>query len=158
MALASFAKDNGERITTVEAAIKVNEVRIDRVVDIIKSSAGKLANMRIGVLGATFKDDTDDLRESQAIKLIERLKKENAIVIVYDPRAKSIPISGIGRAATAEECINESTVIVVATEWHEFKDISKYTKDKLIVDAKRILDQKDFKNFRAIGLGGKHES
>jgi UDPglucose 6-dehydrogenase len=152
-ALASFAREKGERMSVIEAAIKVNEERIDRVIEHIRSSVKDIHGKRIGVLGAAFKEDTDDVRESQAVRLMERLGKEKAIVVAYDPMAKSIPVPGVMRVGSVKECVEGSDVVVVATEWPQFRKIGQMAGRKPVIDARRVLDRNDFKNFRAIGLG-----
>lgn len=151
-ALASFAKEKGERMSIVEAAIKVNSNRIDHVIAQAKEAAGRdLSGIRVGVLGATFKEGTDDLRESQALKLIQKLKKMGAAVTVYDPITKAIPIKGVGMAETKEKCIEGSDIVIVATEWKDFSDAGKYAGSRPIIDARRIAGQSG--NIRSVGLG-----
>ena len=149
-AIASFAKELQSPLSIVESAIKVNSDRIERIVDILKAEIGKeLKGKRIAVLGLAFKDDTDDIRGSQPIRLIERLLKESAAVNAYDPRVK-IKIDGITRFENLEGCIKESDAVIVATEWGEFSNLK--IMDKFVLDAKRILNPANFNNFRAIGL------
>ena len=71
-----FARQLGEPLTMVETAIRVNEERIERVAKMAEELIGDLRGKKIAVLGLAFKENTDDVRESQAIKLIEKLKSE----------------------------------------------------------------------------------
>lgn len=149
-AIADFAKEKGSPLTLVESAIKINSARIDAVIDVLKAGlGGGLSGKRIGILGIAFKKDTDDTRGSQALKLMDKLKLEGALVNAYDPMAR-IDLHDVDRFKTKEECIKISDAIVIATEWDEFKDIKDA--GKLVVDAKRILSPGNFKKFRAIGL------
>ena len=75
-ALVYFARQLGEPLTMVETAIRVNEERIERVAKMAEELIGDLRGKKIAVLGLAFKENTDDVRESQAIKLIEKLKSE----------------------------------------------------------------------------------
>ncbi|MGC8730601.1 MAG: UDP-glucose dehydrogenase family protein [Candidatus Micrarchaeia archaeon] len=151
-AITEYAKEKGERLSIVEAAISVNEKRVERVVNEAKLIARKTGKdkVTIGVLGIAFKDSTDDIRESQALKLINTLIQEGFNVIAYDPIVKS-EINGITKAQNKDECINSSDIIIVATEWPEFKGIEEKT-SKPIIDARRLLDASK-PNVFPIGLG-----
>ncbi|MGC8622126.1 MAG: UDP-glucose/GDP-mannose dehydrogenase family protein, partial [Caldisphaera sp.] len=85
-----------------------------------------------------------------ALKLINTLIQEGFNVIAYDPIVKS-EINGITKAQNKDECINSSDIIIVATEWPEFKGIEEKT-SKPIIDARRLLDASK-PNVFPIGLG-----
>ena len=146
-AIARFAKDLGVTLRIIEATIKVNDERVDKICQLIRHELSN-KDTRIGVLGIAFKDDTNDIRESQSIKLINKLSSEGFIVNAYDPIIKD----GIDNAKiykSMKECIGSSDILVIATEWGEFKNIET---DKPIIDARRILDpNKD--NIIPIGYG-----
>jgi len=103
---------------------------------------------KICVLGIAFKDNTDDIRESQALKLIWALKENGYRVIAYDPIVKR-PIEGVETAGSIEDGIRNAKLVVIATEWDEFKGVKT---DKPVIDARRILDPEK-KNVYAIGHG-----
>jgi len=149
-AIAAFARENGEELSIVEAAMRVNEERIKRVVKKVSELMPKSneEDAKVCVLGIAFKDNTDDIRESQALKLIWALKEKGYRVIAYDPIVKK-PIEGVEIAGSMEEGIRNAKLVVVATEWDEFKGIKT---DKPVIDARRILDPEK-KNVYAIGHG-----
>lgn len=146
-AITEFARGLGEQLKIIEATIEVNEDRVGRVYKMINVLLnGKIAN--IGILGIAFKDNTNDIRESQSLKLINKLKSEGFNVNVYDPIVK-VGIDNVNKCNSIEECIASSDMLVITTEWKEFKSIKT---SKPIIDAKRILDQnKD--NVVPIGFG-----
>ena len=146
-AITEFARGLGEQLKIIEATIEVNEDRVDRLYKMINALLnGKIAN--VGILGITFKDNTNDTRESQSLKLIGRLKSEGFNVNVYDPVVK-VGIDNVNTCNSIEECISSSDILVIATEWEEFKSIKT---SKPIIDAKRILNpNKD--NVIQIGFG-----
>jgi UDPglucose 6-dehydrogenase len=146
-AIAEFARGLGEELKIIDATIKVNEDRVDRVYKMINVLLnGKIAN--VGILGIAFKDNTNDTRESQSLKLINKLKSEGFNVNVYDPVVK-VGIDNFNICNSIEECIASSDILVIATEWNEFKSIKT---NKPIIDAKRILyPNKD--NIVPIGFG-----
>lgn len=146
-AITEFARGLGEQLKIIEATIEVNEDRMDRVYKMINVLLnGKIAN--VGILGIAFKDNTNDTRESQSLKLINKLKSEGFNVNVYDPIVK-VGIDNVNICNNIDECIASSDMLVITTEWKEFKSIKT---SKPIIDAKRILDpNKD--NVVPIGFG-----
>jgi len=160
-AITYFARQLGEPLTIVEAAIKVNEERISRVVRMAEELIGNLKGKRIAVLGLAFKENTDDVRESQAIKLVRKLKEHGAIVKAYDPKAlnNALKVVEFILAKSVEECLEGCELAIIATGWSEFKE--KVNEDLLIklgvkalIDGRRVLDPNRFKKirFKAIGL------
>ncbi len=151
-AFLSFAKGLGEDLSIVESALHVNESRIERIIKELDNEFKDTEKpISIGVLGLTFKADTDDTRESQAIKLISALKSKGYKVNAYDPMAK-VKLEDITLFRNVNECINASDVIVVATEWNEFKNL--VIKDKFTLDMKRILDPAKVNKLKVVGLYG----
>ena len=147
-AIVSFARDLGEELKIVEAAIKVNNERIKRVVSMLK---GFIKEGNVCVLGVAFKPNTDDTRESVAIKLIKTLKSEGYKVIAYDPKAKTNEAEMVG----LDECIRIADAVIIATEWDEFKGLEERLRGKFVIDGRRILDPSKMEKgkFKAIGLG-----
>lgn len=147
-AFVSFARDMGERLRIVEAAIEVNRERVPRVVNMLKSL---LTRGKVCVLGVAFKPNTDDTRESKAIELIRALKAEGYEVVAYDPKARTEE----AKMVTLDECISSSDAVIIATEWDEFRGLEERLKDKITIDARRVLDpsKMEASKFRAIGLG-----
>lgn len=154
LAILSFARSMGQDLRIVDSAITVNDGRIDHAVDvIIDGNPESLRGRRIAILGVAFKDNTDDVRESQPLKLINSLLGHGAMINVYDPIVRTI-IEGTTRFSTVEECIRKSEIVVIATEWPEFRKLDPgLVGDRLVVDVRRILDPSDFPLFRAVGYG-----
>jgi UDPglucose 6-dehydrogenase len=154
-AFVSYAHDLGENLSIVEAAINVNDRRVSHVMDILTRTIGSdLSGKKIGVLGLSFKDNTDDVRESPAIRLIMSLKDKGASIFAYNP----VPVfTGMDIAINTGKLIlpDDLDALVVASEWPEFKSIEKINFTKPVVDAKRILDPQAVQNYVGIGLYGK---
>ncbi|MCW6159529.1 MAG: UDP-glucose/GDP-mannose dehydrogenase family protein [Candidatus Micrarchaeales archaeon] len=151
-ALVAFAEDSLSRLTIVETAIEVNNKMVQHAINLIKEIAGGcLSGKRIGVLGVTFKEDTDDVRSSKSIELIERLSgEEHAQVNVYDPIARYS--KNCIMYESLSECVANSDIIVVATEWDGFRSALRGV-EKPVLDMRRILDLKEHPGIYAIGLG-----
>ncbi|MEM3431642.1 MAG: nucleotide sugar dehydrogenase, partial [Candidatus Micrarchaeia archaeon] len=147
-ALISFAESLGAEMSIVKSARKVNESRIERIINIIIKKFGKIEGLKILQLGITFKDNTNDTRESQALKLYYTLKEKGAYVTVYDPVAK---ISDLNYCKKIEKCIEKSNLIIIASEWPEFKNLEKMNIEKPVIDGRRILDPSKFKEYIGVG-------
>ncbi len=138
-ALIRKAEELGEDPEILRAVIEVNEKQPLKMIELLKKHVPDLANRKIGVLGLAFKPDTDDIRESRAISIIEALLRERADVIAYDPKAmnnfaKVFP--QIGYAKSAQEVIDKSDAVLIVTEWKEFEELSY--KGKIVIDGRRI--------------------
>lgn len=162
-ALVKIAEDAGYNFDLLKGVITVNDQQYGRIVSKIRDSVhGDLRGKKIGVWGLTFKADTDDLRDSPAIEIVERLIKEGALVAAYDPTVNEVPNS-IREATIVDSpsrAIESADVIAVLTEWDEFKwldptAIGTLVASHQIVDARNLLDKDDWVragfNYRGIG-------
>ena len=130
-----------------------------------KSSLAALERKKIAILGLAFKPNTDDMREARVIPIINKLLKEGAAVIAYDPVAievaKGIFKDKIEYATSAVDCLKGADCCILVTEWEEFKkltpdDFVKNMKQPILIDGRRIYDPEVFSEklkFTAIGLG-----
>ncbi len=103
----------------------INARQLDRFIDRIRKKLWVLRNKRVAVWGIAFKQNTDDVRESVAVKLIRRLCDEGAIVTAYDPKARETgarALAGLPVTICDDmyECASGAEVLVVATEWKQF--------------------------------------
>ena len=97
-----------------------------------------IARKTIGILGLAFKPDSDDIRESRAIPIIEDLRKEGATIIAFDPVAmdnfkRLFP--DIQYAKKVHDVLHADAVLIV-TEWKEFEDLDY--RGKIVIDGRRI--------------------
>jgi UDPglucose 6-dehydrogenase len=151
-AFLAFASEMGEELRTVRAAVEVNRERPLRAVKVLKSMMGDLKGRNVCVLGLAFKPNTDDTRESVALKVVQILEEEGASVEAYDPKAR---VEGVKVSGTLQECIRDAEGVIIATEWEDFKGIEGLLRGKYVVDGRRVLDPSlmDHTKFRAVGLG-----
>ncbi len=137
-ALISWAKEIGETPRILENVVEVNTLQPMKLINLLKKHVPNLKGKHIGVLGLAFKPNTDDLRESRAIVVVEQLLKEEAIVKAYDPEAMtncSKIIPNITYCASAEEVL-ESDAVLILTKWDEFKNLD-YT-GNIVIDGRKI--------------------
>ncbi len=153
-ALISFAHELGDNLSIVEAAVSVNNNRVSHVADLIRKTIGSnLKGKKIGILGLSFKDNTDDVRESPAIKLIRILEKEGTAIFAYNPVPVKVEASILINTGELK-LPKDLDVIVVTSEWPEFKSIERLNLNVPVVDAKRILEHEAIPNYKGVGLYG----
>jgi UDPglucose 6-dehydrogenase len=161
----NITKKLGYDFRLLKAVKDINQDQKKFVLGRIKDSLWIIKNKTIAVLGLSFKPDTDDLRSSPALDLIEGLRLEGAKIKVYDPqamrKAKSV-LKGAIFCRDAYEAARDAECMVIATEWQEFRDldfkkIKKLLKRPLIVDGRNMFDPRILKKhgFKYIGIGRK---
>ena len=148
-AIAAYSRTLGADPAVFEAALGVNEAQPAVAVRMAQDLVGGLEKKRVAVLGLAFKPDTDDVRESVAVRLVERLLNEGARVTACDPKAldnaRRVLGDRVTYAGSARECIRDSDCCIVATGWPEFarlrpSDFKKLMRNAAVVDARRVLD------------------
>ena len=125
-AIAKLAESHGYRFRIVESVIEVNEQQSRRMVDKIEKGLGGLAGKRLAVLGLTFKPNTDDIRESPAIKIIQTLLGKGATLSAYDPAGMKEARSVLPEVRYAEEmydALKDADALIIATEWNQFRNL-----------------------------------
>ncbi len=164
-ALASFAKEIGIQAAVLDAVICVNKTQPERVVKLIMQAIGSLEGKKIAILGLTFKPDTDDIRESPSLTLINLLKIKNVSVRVHDPVAytshkETIDSSDLDFKSTIEETLQDADAAVIMTAWDDYKNLKpeifkKHLKQPIVVDGRRIYDKNEFMDngIKYMGVG-----
>ena len=107
---------------------RINEGQKARFLKTIRETLWVLREKRIAVWGLTFKPDTDDVRSSVAIELVEQLLREGAHVVAYDPKGmhKARAIKAIADAefaSSALEAVTDAEALIIATDWNEFANV-----------------------------------
>lgn len=125
-ALRAVAHSCGYEFGLLDEVMKINDARVKKFVDKVRSYLWNLPGKRIAVLGLAFKGGTDDTRDSQAIAIIQQLIHKGCKVIGYDPaampklQAVNFPIE---YAANAYEAAANADAVLVLTEWKEFETL-----------------------------------
>jgi UDPglucose 6-dehydrogenase len=139
-ALLAWAKKEKEKSKIIESAIEVNNLQPLKLIELLKRHIPNLKGKTIGVLGLAFKPNTDDIRESRSIPIVEELLREEAHVEVYDPKAmenfKEL-CPQVEYCSSAEEVLN-SDAILITTKWDEFKKLDY--KGKIVIDGRRLKE------------------
>ena len=163
-ALIKIAEDADYNFDLLRGVITVNDQQFDRIVQkVTKAIGGSVAGRRIAVWGLTFKAGTDDLRDSPSLEIISRLLVAGAIVTGYDPTVNATnPVlpSGLEISATPLDATVDADVLVVLTEWEEFKWVKPSTifslmNGKSVIDARNLLDRNEWERsgFSHQGIG-----
>lgn len=146
----------------LKSIYQVNKNRLPYLVKKVKTLMPSLKNKKIGILGLTYKPNTSTLRRSMSLELANLLKKEGASICALDPMIKSeVPeYKYINIKKTESDFFQQLDLIVLMTEWPEFKDLnwkhnSKLMKNKYIVDTKNFLDRRVLEglSFKYVGIG-----
>ena len=135
-----------------------------RVIDVVRSELSQeLTGYKIAVLGATFKPDSDDVRDSPALDIAAQLNAAGAHVVVHDPKGieparKRFP--NLEYAESINDAVKDSDLVLHLTEWKEYRQIdpvkiASIVKDKIIIDGRNMLDRDLWRKagwkFRALG-------
>ncbi|ANK71872.1 MULTISPECIES: UDP-glucose 6-dehydrogenase [Ensifer] len=147
LALVKTAQDYDSPVRLVETTVAVNDNR-KRAMGrkVIAAAGGDVRGRKIAILGLTFKPNTDDMRDSPAIVVVQTLQDAGAHVIGYDPEgmenAKKV-IDGIDYAGDPYEAANEADALVIVTEWNEFRALDfrrlkTVMKTPILVDLRNI--------------------
>jgi UDPglucose 6-dehydrogenase len=112
-------------------------------------AGGSLIGARVAVLGAAFKPDSDDIRDSPALNIAGQIQLQGASVIVYDPKAvensrKVFPT--LEYAKSVDDACADADLTLVLTEWEEFRrlepaDLDRVVRQRRIIDGRNCLDQ-----------------
>lgn len=142
-ALINFAKRKGEEFTFLKQVDNVNKTQVKYFLNKAEELAEDgLNNKKVTVLGLSFKPETDDMREAQSIPIIKGLVKRGAEVTATDPvaikNAKNL-IKGIEFEKDLYKALENSEMLVLVTEWDEYKDLD-FTKVKKIMKKPVVLD------------------
>jgi UDPglucose 6-dehydrogenase len=161
LALASISQMNGSPNAVLEAAIQSNVNTFSSVARKVKSLLGeKLEGKRIGVWGLAFKANTDDIRDSPAIEVIQRLLSEGSQIRAYDPKASGPNLSGLDQVENAIEAARNADALLVLTEWDEFanidpKEVAELMSGNVVLDTRGILSEdkwvSEFTSFSVLG-------
>lgn len=149
-ALIARAKEIGYNPRILEEVLDLNDRQPLKLIEILKKHITRLRDKTIGILGLTFNPGTNDVRESRAIKVIETLLQEGAIIKAYDPLGignfkKLFPLI---EYVDKEEILSNCDAILIITEWEEFQVLDY--RGKIVIDGRRVLKAKEARMYEGI--------
>ncbi|MCU6707493.1 UDP-glucose/GDP-mannose dehydrogenase family protein [Paenibacillus sp. J5C_2022] len=159
-ALIGSAAAKGVEMPLLGAAAGVNASQPDIYVSKLEAELGGLKDgTRIAVWGAAFKEDTDDIRSSQAIVLMERLQERGCAITAYDPIVAPV-LPGVAWAGSALDAVQGAEALVLATGWSQFKfidwkEVKARMSGAMVLDGRNILNRKliEEAGLRYLGVG-----
>lgn len=148
-ALVSIASENGYDFALLRGVIETNDQHYERVANKVETiCGGSVQGKVVAAWGLTFKANTDDLRDSPAIKILSQLKDAGAVIRAYDPTAHEMyeKYPWIEICSTALSACEDADVLAVLTEWQEFalispEDVAHRLNNPYVVDGRNVLDR-----------------
>jgi len=163
-AIINFSTKVGINPTLLTAVEKTNKQQINSIIKLIKQNIGKIHGRKIAVLGIAFKPETDDIRDSVSVELVNRLIKLGAKITIHDPKAienaKKIFNNKIKYQKSVSTAVKDCKCAIIMTAWKQYEKINNKTIEhmakKFIIDSRRIISDKKLNaKYFAIGLGQK---
>jgi UDPglucose 6-dehydrogenase len=162
-ALSYTAEEYGSPANILNAVIQVNNQQRFKVIQKAVNMLGIIDDKIIGVLGLSFKPNTDDTRESPSVAIVNKFLELGAEVRVYDPVVKKCPEDmdrGAVMAPTSYKALEGAHLMVLVTEWEEFynldfKKIKSLMAGLNIIDGRNIFDREEIAElgFNYTGIG-----
>jgi len=154
-ALLQIAEKNGYDFKIVRSAVEVNKQQHITMLTKIKHALGKLEGKLLGILGLSFKPNTDDMREAPSIVIVKSLQKEGAKIKAFDPvamqEAKKI-MPDILFCNDTYEVAKDSDALIFITEWNQFRSldlakIKSLLKEPIVIDLRNIYEPDKMKEY-----------
>jgi UDPglucose 6-dehydrogenase len=148
-AMADISRTHGYEFQIMEAVLRVNDdIKQRMVTKVIDALGGEVSGKTVAILGLAFKPETDDMRDSPTIPLIQGIQAKGAIIRAYDPQATENAktyFENVTYCADAYETAAGADVLVIATEWNEFRalnlqKVKKALGKPVIVDLRNVYD------------------
>ena len=162
-ALAHMAVLHGTHPQLLQAVMEINRNQRRRIVYKLRKALGGLNDTTIGILGISFKPNTDDIREAPALEVIHLLENEGAHIKAYDPQAMENAANVLPKVKLCEnpyQVAEGADALILVTDWNEFKQvdftrIKSLMKNPVIMDGRNLWDEKTLKNmgFQYFGVG-----
>ena len=163
-ALISYAEEIGEVPRLLKSVVDINQNQPYKLIQALEKYCKSFENLNVAILGLAFKPDTDDLRESPAIPVIETLLQRGAHIRAYDPVAKEeakkvFGTKNIKYLDNLKDVLLNVDVLILITKWDEFSNLDQLLncldQKPLIIDGRRMLNKKCYEKYIGVGLNMK---
>ncbi len=162
-AVAQLAREKGQRFRIIDAVLEANEATKARMLEKIHGAVGDFDGKTVAVLGLSFKPDTDDIRESPALPVVEGLLAGGARVRAYDPEAMlacETLLPDVTYCADAYDAAAGADALVILTEWNQFRALElerlkELLEQPLVIDLRNIYKPRQMAaaGFRYVSVG-----
>jgi UDPglucose 6-dehydrogenase len=155
-ALIQTGERHGQPMQIASAASKVNDQQRERMVTKIREALGGLKGKTVGMLGLSFKPNTNDLREAPALAIGEKLLAEGAVIRAYDPEAleeacRALP--ALQACRDAYHAAEGADVLIIMTEWNVFRNL-EFEKLKTVMRTPVLLDLRNIYDPARVAAAG----
>jgi len=163
-AFRAVTREFGYEFPLLDEIKRINEEQRIRFIRKVRGTLGSLKNKRLAALGLAFKDGTDDVRESPAIRVIEGLLAEKCQIVAFDPaamdRARQTLGNRIAYAADPYAAAEGADALLILTEWKEFANldlirIKRALRAPIVLDGRNVFSQAEMTeaglNYHSIG-------
>jgi UDPglucose 6-dehydrogenase/GDP-mannose 6-dehydrogenase len=160
-ALIAHGQSIGQEMPLLKAVIRTNQEQPARVVGLLEKHWRELRDVRVAVLGLSFKPGTNDGRESPAFPIIRELSGRGAVLNAYDPVAVEDARAALGGVPvnfcdSLGSALDDADAVVVVTPWEQFRDVpavlSRRAPQPVLVDCRRAFDKNCVSRYEGIGL------
>lgn len=164
LAMLAMADEVGSDLKLIRATVEVNDARKRAMADkVAQALGGSVKGRTVGILGLTFKPNTDDMRDAPSLALIEELQKGGAIVRVHDPvgmdNARAM-MKDVTFTKSAYECADGADVLTLMTEWDAFRaldfhELKRVMRAPALVDLRNVYRAEEVAKhgFRYVSIG-----
>ena len=162
-AIIEFGNNVDSDTKILKAVIQTNNNQPSKMIELAKNHFKSLKKIKISILGFSFKPQTNDIRESPALKITEKLIKEGAIIYAYDPVAKKEVLNHFKNQKIhffddLKSAILKADVVMIITKWDEFQKVPQLIRENnpsaILIDGRRMINKKFVKNYEGIGVKG----
>jgi UDPglucose 6-dehydrogenase len=165
-AFITIAEDLGYNFDLLKEVEKINADMRELFIQKIEQALWVTKGKKIALWGLAFKANTDDMRNAPSITIAERLHKDGATIVAYDPEARHTAKEVLGDkieyASSKEEALKGADALVIVTEWDEFKNpdwdqVRELLHNPIIIDGRNMFDPKDMEKkgfvYHSVGRG-----
>jgi UDPglucose 6-dehydrogenase len=150
LALARIAQDYGAPSRLVETVVGINDARKAGMAARVRAACGgSVRGKTVGILGLTFKPETDDMRDAPSLPVVARLAEDGATIRAFDPQgmeqAKPMLPAAVIYCRDAMDAVHGADVLVIITEWNEFRALAperlrQAMRGNVVVDLRNVYD------------------
>jgi UDPglucose 6-dehydrogenase len=150
----------GQPMRLMRAVMETNDAQPNEVLRLVEAALTDLERSHVTILGLAFKPDTDDVRESPALPIIEGLLDRGAFVTIHDPVADHVPDPvrqrGVFFCPDLETAVRDADAVVLVTRWEQFRALPRILAGledpPAVIDGRRMLDKDSVDRYAGIGL------
>ncbi len=165
LALVKTAQDHDSPVRLIETTVVINDTRKRAMArKVVAACGGSVRGKTIAILGLTFKPNTDDMRDSPAISVVQALVDQGARIVAYDPEgmdaARSVLPAGIVFAENAYAAAEGAAALAIITEWNafralDFERLGKIMRNRVLVDLRNIYRREEIErdDFTYVSVG-----